>query len=68
MGGFLGGWFGGPVRRMVPAYQPPLFDGEDARAVQSLRGGVQKEFIYFMLSSNTTTTGGESFDMPQRMI
>ena len=37
MGGFLGGWFGGPVRRMVPAYHPPVFDGEDARAVQSPR-------------------------------
>lgn len=43
MGGFLGGWFGGPVRRMVPAYQPSVFDGEDARAVQSPRGGVREE-------------------------
>lgn len=37
MGGFLGGWFGGSVRRMVPAYHLPMFDGEDARAVQSPR-------------------------------
>jgi hypothetical protein len=41
MGGFLGGWFAGPVRRMVPAYHPTVFDGEDARAVQSPRGGVR---------------------------
>ena len=43
MGGFLGGWFGGPVHRMVPAYQPAMFDGEDARAVKSPRGGVREK-------------------------
>ncbi len=51
MVGFLGGWFGGPVRRMVPAYQPPVFDGEDARAVQSPRGGVReiKHLLWSMI-------------------
>ena len=27
---------------MVPAYHPTVFDGEDARAVQSPRGGVRE--------------------------
>ncbi len=35
--GFLGKWFGGPVRRMVPVYRSPVFDGEDTRAVSSPR-------------------------------